>query len=91
MTERDEARRDELPEHETRPIEGETVGGGVMGEGGTAINRGTGDLEGTAQGPYANEDEDVEPVDEGLGRRGNPLSDAETPAAPSHPGIDPTR
>ena len=56
--ERREERRDELPEHELRD-EGETVGGGVMSAGGTAINRGTGTLDGTAQGVDAGDDDDT--------------------------------
>ena len=35
-----------------------TIGGGVMGEGGTAIDRGTGTLSGTAQDPDGDEDGD---------------------------------
>jgi hypothetical protein len=45
---REEARRRGLPEHEID--EDETVGGGVMASGGTAIDRGTGTLGGQAQG-----------------------------------------
>jgi hypothetical protein len=41
-------RLDELPEHEID--DDQTVGGGVMSEGGTAIDRGTGTLAGQAQG-----------------------------------------
>lgn len=40
---------DELPSHEFR--EGDAVGGGIMGAGGTAVDRGTGTLSGQAQGP----------------------------------------
>jgi hypothetical protein len=45
-----------LPEHELRDTP--TAGGGVMSQGGTAIDRGTGTLEGRAQGPKADDDED---------------------------------
>ena len=38
---------DRLPEHETR--DENTVGGGLMSEGGTAVDRGTGTLSGEAQ------------------------------------------
>jgi hypothetical protein len=58
---RDERAEGELPAHE---IDDErTMGGGLMSEGGTAIDRGTGTLSGEAQGPDAGLDsEDV--VDE---------------------------
>jgi hypothetical protein len=45
-----------LPEHELR--DETTAGGGVMSQGGTAVDRGTGTLEGQAQGPKADDDED---------------------------------
>jgi hypothetical protein len=45
---------DDMPEHEED--RDDTVGGGVMSEGGTAIDRGTGTLGGEAQGGDA-EDE----------------------------------
>ena len=43
----------------------ETVGGGVMQQGGTAIDRGTGTLSGKAQGPAEDDDRDdpLEPDD----------------------------
>ena len=50
MDERDRERLEEMPEHERRDIEGRSVGGGVMDSAGTAVNRGTGTLDGTAQG-----------------------------------------
>jgi hypothetical protein len=34
-----------------------TVGGGVMSSGGTAVDRGTGTLDGQAQGPAADDDQ----------------------------------
>jgi hypothetical protein len=60
---------DRLPEHEQD--DERTLGGGVMGAGGTAIDRGTGTLGGEAQGPGADDDEgdlidrrvDEEPID----------------------------
>ena len=55
--ERDESRPESLPDHEYRETEGEAVGGGVLGSGGTAVDRGTGTLGGTAQGPEADDDE----------------------------------
>jgi hypothetical protein len=56
-----DAEEEELPEHERR--EERTVGGGVLSAGGTATDRGTGTLDGEAQGPQADDDqEDV--VDE---------------------------
>ncbi len=48
-------RDDQLPEHE-RDADA-TAGAGMMGSGGTAIDRGTGELEGTAQGPALGSDE----------------------------------
>ena len=51
----------DLPEHERR--DAPTSGGGVMSQGGTAIDRGTGTLDGRAQGPRADDDEN-DPVEE---------------------------
>jgi hypothetical protein len=49
-------REDQLPEHER---DDDTVAGaGLMGSGGTAVDRGTGELGGTAQGPALGGDED---------------------------------
>jgi hypothetical protein len=64
---REEAARRGLPEHEID--EDETVGGGVLAAGGTAIDRGTGTLGGTAESHDPTEDDDA-PVtaDEVLGR-----------------------
>ena len=45
-----------LPEHERR--DDRSVGGGVLEQGGTAIDRGTGTLGGRAQGPAEDDDED---------------------------------
>lgn len=64
MHDTNDERRDELPEHELRD-EGASVGGGVMGTGGTAIDRGTGTLDGTAQGTNAGDDESI--PDHGFG------------------------
>ena len=47
---------DTLPEHERR--DDRTVGGGLMSQGGTAIDRGTGTLGGQAQGPAEDDDQD---------------------------------
>ena len=69
MTERDRhpddprEREEELPEHEFRDIEGQSVGGGVMRSGGTAVDRGTGTLGGTAQGPDDPDSTDTPVVD----------------------------
>jgi hypothetical protein len=54
---------DQLPEHERR--DDRTVGGGMMDQGGTAIDRGTGTLGGRAQGPSEDDDRDdpLEPED----------------------------
>jgi hypothetical protein len=52
---------DGMPEHEKDPDD--TVGGGVMSEGGTAVDRGTGTLGGEAQG-------DRGQGDQGQGDRG---------------------
>jgi hypothetical protein len=52
----DPEKQDELPEHELD--RDETVGGGVMETGGTAVDRGTGTLTGKAQGTAEDEDQD---------------------------------
>jgi hypothetical protein len=68
VDDRDRERLEELPEHESRAIEGESVGGGVVGEGGTAVDRGTGTLGGTAQGvPDEADDATVDPVEDETG------------------------
>ncbi|HVL54690.1 MAG TPA: hypothetical protein VM344_10585 [Vitreimonas sp.] len=54
---------DGLPEHE-RDDE-RTVGGGVMGAGGTSVDRGTGDLDGNAQGGEP-DNEEAGGVNEGM-------------------------
>jgi hypothetical protein len=54
------AREADLPEHERD--ENETIGGGVLSSGGTAIDRGTGELSGTAQGPGAGDEPEGEGV-----------------------------
>lgn len=51
----------ELPAHERRTDR--TTGGGVLSSGGTATDRGTGTLDGQAQGPGADDDEN-DTVDE---------------------------
>jgi hypothetical protein len=48
MDRRTEDRLDELPEHERD--DDRSIGAGVMSAGGTAIDRGTGELSGMAQG-----------------------------------------
>jgi hypothetical protein len=53
-----------LPRHEID--EDETVGGGVMSQGGTAIDRGTGTLSGQAQGAE-DDDDDPRVRDAGVG------------------------
>jgi hypothetical protein len=50
-----------LPEHELR--EERTAGGGVMSQGGTAVDRGTGTLDGRAQGPETDDDDALEAPD----------------------------
>jgi len=55
-----EDRREALPEHEFRDEGAGSVGGGVMGAGGTAMDRGTGTRGGTAQGPDAGATDDPE-------------------------------
>ena len=57
MDDMDERER-KLPEFE-RDDE-RTVGGGLMSQGGTAIDRGTGELDGTAQGGETDDDEEEE-------------------------------
>ena len=95
MHDTNDERRDELPEHETRD-EGETVGGGVMAAGGTAIDRGTGTLDGTAQGTRAGDD-DESVLDHGFGGAIDDVVDDDepprlgTPAVASNPDIDPAR
>lgn len=69
----DEDRLEDLPEHESDEDVDTTLGGGVMSAGGTAVDRGTGTLGGTAQGPRDGEgseddlddDFDAAPVDPG--------------------------
>ena len=97
MDDRNDERRDELPEHELRD-EGASVGGGVMGAGGTAIDRGTGTLDGTAQGTNAGDD-DESILDHGFGGAIEDVVDGDgdepprlgTPAVASNPDMDPTR
>jgi hypothetical protein len=95
MHDTDDERRDELPEHELRD-EGQTVGGGVMAAGGTAIDRGTGTLDGIAQGRDAAEDDDSI-LDHGFGGAIEDVVDDDepphlaTPAVASNPEIDPAR
>ena len=59
--------RDAMPEHEID--DDRAVGGGMMGAGGTAVDRGTGTLGGDAQGDAAGddveEDLDVDLLDPG--------------------------
>jgi hypothetical protein len=63
-------RTDALPEHERD--DNATVGGGVMGMGGTTIDRGTGTLSGVAQGDHDDRDDEpgirLDDADEALGR-----------------------
>ena len=54
-------RRDELPEHEID--DDRTTGGGILSEGGTAVDRGTGTLSGTAQGETGDDDRPDESVE----------------------------
>jgi hypothetical protein len=56
--EADETRARGLPEHEVD--EDTSIGGGVLGQGGTAIDRGTGTTDGQAQGETP-DDEDGDP------------------------------
>ena len=67
MDDRDRERLEELPEHESREIEGETVGGGVLGAGGTAVDRGTGTLSGTAQGAPEEDEATTDVLDDETG------------------------
>ena len=60
MDDRDK-RSEELPDHEYRESEDESVGGGLMTTGGTAVDRGTGTLSGMAQGPM---EKDADGVDD---------------------------
>ena len=90
MHDRDDERRDALPDHELRD-EDQVVGGGVMSAGGTAIDRGTGTLGGTAQGNDEDDEESGGLVDGALTGTADDLDRMETPAAPSNPDIDPTR
>ena len=69
MDDRNPERLEELPEHESRDIEGESVGGGVMSEGGTAVDRGTGTLDGTAQGVAADDDAAADGLDDETGEQ----------------------
>ena len=49
-------RTEGLPEHEID--DDRTTGGGILSEGGTAVDRGTGELGGQAQGERAGSDQD---------------------------------
>jgi hypothetical protein len=69
-----EERLEKLPPEEID--EGRTVGGGVMSEGGTAIERGTGTLSGEAQ------DRDVEADDENRRDRNDDIDDIAYPTEP---------
>jgi hypothetical protein len=64
------ARTDALPEHERD--DDSTIGGGVMGMGGTTVDRGTGTLTGEAQGDHGDHDDEpgirLDDADEALGR-----------------------
>lgn len=61
MDDQDETRRiDELPEHERD--DDPTIGAGLLIKGGTAIDRGTGTLDGEAQ-DHDDEDDGDEPGD----------------------------
>ena len=55
----DPERLDQLPEHERDDDVAGTSGGGILSEGGTAVDRGTGTLGGVAQG----RDDEVEDAD----------------------------
>jgi hypothetical protein len=59
-----------LPDHERDP--NESVGGGLMSQGGTAHDRGTGTLGGVAEGPNAGapEDENLNEDDPDAGAAG---------------------
>ncbi|HSK53024.1 MAG TPA: hypothetical protein VLA44_09730 [Clostridia bacterium] len=83
-----EDRLEDMPEHESDE-DVETVGGGVMSAGGTAVDRGTGTLGGTAQGPRdaddhddLDDDFDAAPVDPGR---------IEAPGIGVNPNITPRR
>jgi hypothetical protein len=66
MTHHDEDRRlDQMPDHELD--DDRTIGGGILSEGGTAIVRGTGTLDGTAQDHDTTDDDDEAGVDLDLG------------------------
>jgi hypothetical protein len=52
---RDAEEKADLPAHERR--DDRTAGGGVLSSGGTATDRGTGTLEGQAQGAEADDDQ----------------------------------
>ncbi|MFL5679938.1 MAG: hypothetical protein ACJ77B_04995 [Chloroflexota bacterium] len=55
--ERETEREQQLPEHERD--EAASVGGGVMAAGGTAVDRGTGELGGTAEGTQEDDDDET--------------------------------
>jgi hypothetical protein len=55
-------RRDMLPEHEMRDAKADRSGG-ILGMGGTAVDRGTGTLEGQAQGEAPDVEREDEPWD----------------------------
>lgn len=83
---RNRERLEALPEHEDdRDVE-DQAGAGILASGGTALDRGTGDRTGIAQGPAAGEGT-AEPGG-GAGRAGDPAHDP-TPGILGH--TDPRR
>lgn len=61
----DDKNRDRaLPEHEYD--RDDAVGGGVMGSGGTSVDRGTGELAGSARGDEDVDEDDMHGVNEGM-------------------------
>lgn len=87
----DETRSDALPEHETRDIERQAAGAGVLSSGGTAVDRGTGTLSGVAQGLAADEDED-DPIEDPVLGGNESLRTAQTASDLAGPdAIDPAR
>ena len=85
----DEDRLEDMPAHESDEDVETTLGGGVMSSGGTAVDRGTGTLGGTAQGRDADDgdddlddDFDTAPVDPGR---------IEAPGIGVNPNITPRR
>jgi hypothetical protein len=87
----DEDRLEDMPEHESDKDVDTVLGGGVMSAGGTAVDRGTGTLGGTAQGPRDADDRDDEDLDDDLDATPVDPGRIEAPSIGVNPNIAPRR